>query len=330
MRILLTAIFILFFSTGNAQVKSKVVPVILDTDIGPDYDDVGAVAALNALADLGEAIPLAIIASNKNKFVAPTIDVLDTYFGRPDLPIGAPKGYAPDFGSWQKWPEMLLSKYPHTIKSTNEANDAIPLYRKILSQQKDNSVTIVSIGFLTNLSNLLNSKPDQFSDLAGTELVKRKVKKLVSMAGGFPNGREYNLLTDSVASANVFNNWPTTVIFSGVEIGENIKTGLGLISDNSLSGPVKDVFSFCIPKAKEDSAGRMSWDETTVLVAIRGVMPYFGLRRGHIIIKGGNNSWKDSKNGTQYYLTQSLPPNEISAILEMYMKDSSKKIRRKQ
>lgn len=324
MKLLLFAFFFLLFSTLNAQVKSHAVPVILDTDIGPDYDDVGAVAVLHALSDRGEAIPLAIIASNKNEFVAPTIDVLNSYFGRPDLPIGAPKGKAPDIGAWQKWPQMLLSKYPHTLQSTAEAENAVSLYRKILSKQKDHSVTIVSIGFLTNLSNLLNSKPDNFSNLSGTELVKRKVNKLVSMAGWFPKGREYNLLTDSVASANVFNNWPTKVIFSGFEIGKNIKTGLGLIHDTALMGPVKDVFAFCIPKAKEDSAGRMSWDETTVFAAIRGIEPYFGLKRGHIIISGGDNNWEYTKNGSQYYLTPAMPPEEIAAILEMYMKEPGK------
>jgi inosine-uridine nucleoside N-ribohydrolase len=219
---------------------------------------------------------------------------------------------------------MLLSKYPHTLQSANETENAVTLYRKILSQQNDHTVTIVSIGFLTNLSNLLNSKPDNFSNLPGTELVKRKVNKLVSMAGWFPKGREYNLLTDSVASANVFNNWPTKVIFSGFEIGKNIKTGLGLIHDTSLTGPVKDVFAFCIPKAREDSAGRMSWDETTVFVAIRGIKPYFNLKRGHIVLKGGNNSWENSKDGSQYYLTQAIPPKEIAAILEMYMKQAGK------
>jgi len=321
MKIFLLSLFLFLFSTIKAQVKSRAVPVILDTDIGPDYDDVGAVAVLHSLADRGEAIPLAIFASNKNELVAPTINLMNTYFGRPGLAIGAPKGKAPNIGAWQKWPQMLLDKYPHSINSTDEVPDAVGIYRKILSQQKDNSVTIVSIGFLTNLSNLLNSKPDQFSKLPGKDLVKKKVRKLVSMAGGFPKGREYNLLTDSSASENVFNNWPTPVIFSGVEIGKNIKTGLGLVHDTSVSGPVKDVFSFCIPKAKEDSAGRMSWDETTVLVAIRGASPYFGLKRGHIIISGGNNSWKDESNGSQYYLTKSMPSAEISAILEMYMKE---------
>ena len=324
MKFLLSSIIVFLAFSAHAQVKNPV-RIILDTDIGPDYDDVGAVAILHSLANKGEAIPLAIVASNKNEFVAPTINLLNIYFKRPTLPISAPKGKAVDIGAWQKWPQMLLSKYPHTINSTSEVPDAVTIYRKVLSQQLDHSVTIVSIGFLTNLSNLLSSQPDEFSKLTGTELVKRKVSKLVSMAGWFPEGREYNLLTDSVASANVFNNWPTTVIFSGFEIGNNIKTGLSLVNDTSVSGPVKDVFAFCIPKAKEDSLGRSSWDETTTFVAIKGAKPYFDLKRGHIIIKGGNNSWKDDDNGSQYYLKSKLPPSEIAAILEMYMKTSSEK-----
>ncbi|MGN6194194.1 MAG: nucleoside hydrolase [Ginsengibacter sp.] len=326
MKFLLASFFLFFFFSAFSQtVPQKPVRVILDTDIGPDYDDVGAVAVLHALADKGEAIPLAVMASNENRFVAPVIDLLNTYFGRPDLPIGAPKGSGADIGAWQKWPQMLLEKYPHTITSTSEVEDAVKLYRKTLASQPDHSVTIASIGFLTNLSNLLNSRPDQYSNLSGRDLIKRKVSKLVSMAGWFPKGREYNLLTDSAASANVFNNWPTSVIFSGFEIGKEIKTGLGLVNDVSVDGPVKDVFAFCIPKAKEDSAGRMSWDETTVLVAIRGAKPYFGLERGHIVIEGGNNTWKNDKNDSQYYLTKALPDNEIAAIIESYMKHKAKR-----
>lgn len=321
MKLLLLPLFVLLFNHSIAQKKStKPVSIIVDTDIGPDYDDVGALTVLHALADRGEAKPLAIMTSNKNDLTAPSVDVLDTYFGRPGLPIGAPKGKAVDIGAWQKWPEMIVSKYPHDIRSTDEVPDAVKLYRKILSHQPDQSVTIASIGFLTNLSNLLDSKPDEYSSLTGSELVKKKVKELVSMAGWFPQGREYNLYTDSTASANVFNHWPTPVIFSGFEIGSNIKTGLGLVHDDALAGPVKDVFAYCIPKAKEDSAGRSSWDETAVFVAIRGANPYFGLKRGHIIINGGHNSWKDDPKGSQYYLTRALPYNEIAAILESYMK----------
>ena len=36
-------------------------------------------------------------------------------------------------------------------------------------------------------------------------------------------------------------------------------------------------FRISIPKAKEDSLGRMSWDETAVLVAIKGYSQYYTL-----------------------------------------------------
>lgn len=320
MRLLLFVIFLVAFYSSFSQKVLRPVHVILDTDIGPDYDDVGAVAILHALADKGEAIPLAIVASNKNELVAPSINALNTYFGRQDLLIGAVKGPGANIGAWQKWPEMLVAKYPHSIQTTDEVPDAVTIYRKVLAQQPDHSVIIATIGFLTNLSNLLHTKGDRYSPLSGPDLVKRKVVKLISMAGWFPKGREYNLLIDSASSANVFNHWPTPVIFSGFEIGKDIKTGLGLIHDRAIKSPVKDVFSLCIPMAKEDSAGRMSWDESTVFVAIRGVAPYFKLKRGHIVIHGGNNSWKDDPRGSQSYLIRSMPAEEIAAILELYMK----------
>ena len=304
--------FILLLSllpfTLKAQTSNRLpVPIILDTDIGPDYDDVGAMAVLHALSDRGEANPLAVISSNKNDLVVPTIDLLNIYFGRPELPTGAPKGNGASYGASQKWPEMLLAKYPHKINNTSEAPDAVETYRKILSKQSDNSVTIVTIGFLTNLSDLLDSKPDKNSPLSGTDLVKKKVKQLVSMAGTFPSGREYNVYADSLASEKVFAQWPTQVIFSGFEIGKQIKTGLRVIGNENLKSPVKDVYALSMPLSKQDSEGRMSWDQTAVLVAVRGAQPYFGLKRGKIIVEGGNNKWQDDPMGQHAYLMEAMP-----------------------
>ncbi|MCU0354171.1 MAG: hypothetical protein MUD08_10610 [Cytophagales bacterium] len=41
------------------------VNLIFDTDIGPDYDDVGAMAVMHALADSGQVNILATIACNR-------------------------------------------------------------------------------------------------------------------------------------------------------------------------------------------------------------------------------------------------------------------------
>jgi hypothetical protein len=61
----------------------------------------------------------------------------------------------------------------------------VKLYRDILSKAKDNSVTIVSIGFWTNLADVLNSKPDNYSALTGRELLGKKVAEVVVQGGTF-------------------------------------------------------------------------------------------------------------------------------------------------
>src|SRR5690625_7325019 len=60
----------------------------------------------------------------------------------------------------------------------------------------DSSVTIVTVGFMSNLAELLKSRPDRYSPLSGRELVGKKVKQYVAMAGMFPQGREFNVRSE--------------------------------------------------------------------------------------------------------------------------------------
>ncbi|MFI5161395.1 MAG: nucleoside hydrolase [Sphingobacteriales bacterium] len=301
---------------SHTQAQQKPVSIIFDSDMGPDYDDVGAITILHALADKGEAKILATIASTKYPGVAGVMNVFNTYFNRPNMPIGVPKGDALELRDWQHWTDTLLAKFPHKIKTNDEAWDAIKLYRKILASQPDKSVTIVTVGFLTNLSNLLNSTGDNYSSLGGKELVAKKVKLLVCMGGKFPSGFEFNVMKDAKASQNVYQNWPTQVIFSGFEIGQKIHVGLPLINNQAIKNdPAKDVFAICIPKAKEDSAGRMSWDETAVLVAIKGYSKYYTLHPGRIkVADDGSDIWDDNGKG-QAYLVEKVDYKEVQDLI---------------
>ena len=121
--------------------------VIFDSDMGPDYDDVGAIAMLHAFADSGYIRILATVASTKYKGVASVFNVLNTYFNRPDMPIGVPKNNGLELKDWQHWTDTLLAKYPHHIKSNNDVPEATALYRKLLASQPDKSVTIITVGF---------------------------------------------------------------------------------------------------------------------------------------------------------------------------------------
>ncbi len=300
----------------RAQHKTEPIPVIFDSDMGPDYDDVGAITMLHAFADSGYIKILATVASTKYKDVAGIFSVFNTYFKRPGILIGVPKEKASELKDFQHWTDTLLTKYPHAIKSNDQAANAVDVYRKILASQPDKSITIITTGFLTNLSYLLQSLPDRYSKLGGKELVKRKVRQFVCMGGRFPSGSEFNIRIDAEASQFVFDNWPTPVVFSGAEIGLKIKTGLPLIHNDAIqNSPVKDVFRICIPLAKEDSAGRMSWDETAVLVAVKGYEPWYTVEKGQIIVAAnGSNTWT---TGTllHSYLVEAQTPSSVAQLI---------------
>src|SRR5437879_5149211 len=94
LKVALSIVFLCFAMNAFSQIKPARVNIIFDSDMGPDYDDVGAITILHALADKGEAKILATMASTKYEGVAGVLNVFNTYFNRPDIPVGVPKGDA--------------------------------------------------------------------------------------------------------------------------------------------------------------------------------------------------------------------------------------------
>jgi pyrimidine-specific ribonucleoside hydrolase len=318
-RTILLNFFLLITVFMYAQTE-KPVPVIFDTDMGPDYDDVGAITLLHAFADQGKANILATVASTKYEGVAAVLNVFNTYFKRPGLLVGVPKGEAVTEKDKQHWTDSLIKNFPHTIQKNNDVPDAVDIYRQVLAKQPDKSVTVITVGFLTNLANLLRSGPDKISSLTGEQLVQKKVKSLVCMAGRFPSGREFNIHMDAAAAKYVYDIWNTPVIFSGFEIGQKIKSGLPLINNSAIQkSPVKEAFRICIPLDPQDKDGRMSWDETAVFVAIAGYKPYYKLVKGTIqITDDGNNTWSNSGD-KHFYLVEDRPASEMEDIINKMM-----------
>ena len=128
-----------------------------------------------------------------------------------------------------------------------------------------------------------------------------------------------------------FKNWGTPILFSGVEIGMKIKTGLPLVNDRSIkNSPVKDAFRIYIPLSQQDSAGRMSWDQTAVLIAVKGYKPWWNIQTGKIkIAEDGSNSW-EKRDSLHSYLTESRSPIIVRDLINDLMrhqpiKDKSQK-----
>jgi inosine-uridine nucleoside N-ribohydrolase len=296
---------------------TRPMPLIFDTDIMGDVDDVGAVAVLHALANRGEAKILAMGVCVKNPWSPLCLDALNTYFGRPDVPLGVVRGPAHNRAS--KYAQAIAEEFRHALKSADDAPDAALLYRKVLAKQPDQSVVMVSVGQLTNFRNLLKTCPDQYSDLDGRELAKRKVRVWVCMGGKFPDGREANFINDGRAAAYAIAHWPTPIIFSGWEIGNEIMTGAKLKEVPS-GTPVRRAYELY-----NGLKNRQSWDQTAVLYAVRGLngglADYWDVHlNGYLQVnEDGSNVWRDSPNKEHSFLAKKMPPEKIAAVIEGLM-----------
>jgi hypothetical protein len=162
-----------------------------------DVDDVGALAIVHALADMGETEILGVMVCAKNPWSVMCADRINTYFNRGDLPLGQLTGPGVDRNS--AYARHIAEEFPGRLQSVDDAPDAVSQYRKILSGQPDNSVVIVSIGYLTNLRDLIFSKPDDYSELDGRELVREKVRLWVCMGSFYPleSSAKFRLLIKS-------------------------------------------------------------------------------------------------------------------------------------
>ena len=174
-------------------------PVIFDTDMGNDIDDALALAMLHALSDRGECELIGVTLTNAHPAAVPYIRMLNRFYGRDDLPVGAAiqelKG-----GAGDGYMRAAIGAAPAGSASTAEAAPA--LLRRLLSNARE-KVVIVQTGFSTNLAALLDL-PD------GAALAKQKVALVVAMAGNFAGGEpEYNVRIDVASAKAVFERWPT-------------------------------------------------------------------------------------------------------------------------
>jgi inosine-uridine nucleoside N-ribohydrolase len=321
-------IFLFLLLISSLSWSAQPVKIIFDTDMGPDYDDVGAITILHALAAKGECEILATMSSCGYPYIAPSIEVFNRYFQKPDIPIGVPGPDAPKFSCPNHWNDSLTIKYLPKLKTNADYPSATEVYRKVLAAQKDQSVVIVTVGFISNLETLLKSEPDQYSKLSGKELVAQKVKNWVAMAGGFPEGSEFNVNKHAAASYYVFQNWPTPILFSGFEIGWKIMTGNKVATKGTKGSPVQWAYEYCLSNYEnKKSVNRNSWDQTAVLCAVRNPENYFYVIGNGTFVcnENGSNSWNADKNSNHSFLVHKYPYQKIADILDDLMMYEPKK-----
>lgn len=222
-----------------------------------------------------------------NPWNAAALDALNTWYGRPDLPIGVPSG-APTVE--ENYSKFLAQHYPHAGRPM----DAVHLYRRLLAAQPDHSVTILSIGALTNLAQLLRTDRD---------LVARKVVKTVIMGGEYPQAGtpEWNFGLDLPASRRVVAGWPTRTVYDGFEVGAKVFVGNNVCAAHPATSPVRAVFDrlYRCGTAQQDG----TWDPTAAYYAIygsAGVFTHAGHGGHNTLAEDGRNAWRSGGRHQRY------------------------------
>jgi len=100
------------------------IKILFDTDMQTDCDDAAALGILHVLANHGEAEILATVCSVKTHWSAACADAINTYYGRPDLPLGVVKDPA-GVENPSKYARKVAEMCPHDTKPDTPLPEAV-------------------------------------------------------------------------------------------------------------------------------------------------------------------------------------------------------------
>lgn len=295
------------------------VKILLDTDICGDCDDVAAISLLNYFQNVGLAQTLAITDCVGAPYGVACIDAICRYYGN-EIEIGSYKGncHANEKSLYTK---ALSEQFENSGYTPQSVTEAYKLMRKKLAE--NSNVTLVTIGFLTNLALLIDSPPDEISPLTGLELIERSVDEIVVM-GGIIGGKSYNfegavfdkecnIVGDVEASKNVFSKLKTKITMVEFELGYNVLSFGGIVEAERES-PIKTAFlNFHVQK-------RESWDPIAVMYAVLGTVGLYVFSEwGTLCITDeGKTEFKENIAGNVRYLIEKVPKEKIVETLNAF------------
>jgi len=323
---ILLIVLILAFSRiswAEAQGNAPVPKIILDTDMGSDCDDVGALALLNKYANRGKAEIVGVIySSGAVPYGVGVIDAINRYYGNDQVPIGA--SYDSLFGD--PVDKMLAEKlardtsaFHHRFITSTDVPEQTHLLRTLLADQEDTSVVYITVGHTKGLYDLLTSAPDSISDLSGFKLAEAKIKKWVALGAlnaDNPDGhyvRDWNFFFNGTIQFTHYlvNNFPRPAYF--ISGGENVMTGKSL-ADTPAGNIVRTAYRDWLWNIEKKTLydQRPSWDLVTVYFAVEEPSKHFDLRAdGYLKVDLEQGSkWVVADTVVNHYFVSQQPESD--------------------
>lgn len=262
---------------------------ILGTDWWSDCDDAVALRLLTRAVKRGDINLLGIGINACMEYSVASLKGFLSADGVDGIPVGIDRD-ATDYGGRLTYQKHLAENYGIGITNA-DAEDAIRLYRRILSESRE-KVEIVEIGFLQVIAGVLESGGDDISPKSGIELFREKVDKVWVMAGKWDGDgeKEHNfcLNTRTSAAAKKFCALcPVPVTFLGFEVGCDVITGGKLDRNDHL---------YSVLEVHGSANGRSSWDPMLVMMALIGDEE----KAGYVTVTG--TASVDAETGANYFV----------------------------
>ena len=277
--------------------------IILDTDIGTDSDDIGALSILCNLARANKINLLAVTSCTSTTEPVCTIDAICDWYGI-KVPVGNSKVPYGDDEQHGGYARAVAKAYP---REYTQIPDAVSVLREALLR---GNVTLVTVGPLNNIARLLQSGADGISEKNGAQLFAENVTEMYSMAGTFTNDwPEWNVAEDVAAMQIVANavTCPWTLV--PFEVGVKVKTGAGFLA--GADSPMK------LGYFVHNGAPRESWDPITAYCAALECMPASDWGK----VKVASNGVTTFKQGlgNARYVKDDFDIDELTSKLEKLM-----------
>ncbi len=271
--------------------KVEPINLILDADFGSSTDDLFALMMINHFMDEGRVDLKGIIVDREGAKNAGVVDIFNTYYGHPNVPVGLerngvknPRCFIPYNGICDLKDVHGNPMFKRSFDE-NKCMEGYKLYRKLLSEAKDKSITVVAIGFMTTIAQLFESGADEYSKEKGVDLFDKKVKAVYIQSGRFEAGDSlsgYNMRAASKQAAVFYNNLPKDVdiIMSPSNIGDLMDySPKDVLADLSTTerNPIKAVYTHYTC-----DTGQRMWDTNCLVNAVDGDEGYYLSPRGWV------------------------------------------------
>ncbi|MGN0221862.1 MAG: nucleoside hydrolase [Prevotella sp.] len=311
----------------NGGSQSDSITVILDTDLGNCTDDILAMQALFYMQQQKKCNVIGVMTSVQVEKARELADRFLHFFKADDVPLGILPGeedlflIVPYFQLVDSLKADGSPLFPSTGIPISERMPAWKLYRKLLAGAEDHSIVIICIGKFSNLGLLLDSAPDEYSPLSGSELISKKVKRLEAVGGCFTpvplrytteDGKqeflsvEYNVGGDVPLAKKVLENWPTDLCLLPIEEGMKYPSNHDeVLADYAWQPdhPMFQVYSRYDEWAIGD-VGQFWWDAELVMHALWGESYFNCTGKGILTIDDkGQTSFTPSATGNVHVIS---------------------------